>query len=97
MTSTVGLLNSNIDGVTSGKERNSKYNAAFVERSVTVWLLYPDSTINTMGRARGQYMSSTSGVGIMVIISDFQSEDEGSIPLHPSTWEISLMVQAVGC
>lgn len=42
-------------------------------------------------------MSSMSGVGIMVIISDFQSEDEGSIPLHPSTWEISLMVQAVGC
>lgn len=42
-------------------------------------------------------MSSISGVGIMVIISDFQSEDEGSIPLHPSIWEISLMVQAVGC
>ena len=42
-------------------------------------------------------MSSISGVGIMAIISDFQSEDEGSIPLHPSTWEISLMVQAAGC
>ena len=97
MTSTVSLLNSNVDGVTSGKERNSKYNAAFVEQSVAVWLLYPDSTINTMGRARGQYMSSISGVGIMVIISDFQSEDEGSIPLHPSIWGISLMVQAVGC
>lgn len=36
LTSTVGLLNSNIDGVTSGKERNSKYNAAFVEQSVVV-------------------------------------------------------------
>lgn len=60
-------------------------------------LHYLDSTINTMGRARRQYMSSISGVGIMVIISDFQSEDEGSIPLHPSIWEISLMVQAVGC
>ena len=43
------------------------------------------------------HMSSISGVGIMAIISDFQSEDEGSIPLHPSIWEISLMVQAVGC
>lgn len=36
LTSTVGLPNSNIDGVTSGKERNSKYNAAFVEQSVVV-------------------------------------------------------------